>query len=208
MILPDTEETRARAAETVQRGGVVAFRTDTFYGLGADPMNSRAVRRIHQLKGREAGKPILVLIAHPNDLDRFIAERTVLFDLIVERHWPGPLTLVGRAQARLPRELTAGTATIGVRLPDDQRLREFVRHCGGALTATSANLSGQPPASTAQAVEDYFAEDIDLIIDNGKVNATEASTVLDVSGTQPRLIREGAVSRRELQATMGEIEIL
>ena len=118
--------------------------------------------------------------------------------MIAVGHWPGPLTLIGGARPEVPVELTAGTRTIGVRLPDDENVRSLVRACGGALTATSANVSGQPPARTAKEVENYFPEGIDLIIDGGEVTATEPSTVLDLSGPKARLIREGAISARSL----------
>lgn len=204
MIRKDDEQSRAQAAAIVARGGVIAFRTDTFYGLGADPFNQAAVRAIREFKGREDDKPILVLIADVRDVDRFIAERSALFDRIGERHWPGPLTLVGNARPELPEELTAGSGTIGIRLPDDREVRDLVRVCGGALTATSANVSGQPPARTAKEVESYFPE-IDLIIDGGEVTATEPSTVLDLSGSQPVLIREGVVKRSQLEEVLAEI---
>jgi L-threonylcarbamoyladenylate synthase len=119
-------------------------------------------------------------------------------------HWPGPLTLIGAARPEAPAELTAGTQTIGVRLPDDEDVRALVRACGGALTATSANPSGQPAARTAQEVENYFPDGIDLIIDGGEVTATEPSSVLDLSGPKAKLIREGAISREELGALLAE----
>ena len=193
MIVEDNPVACAQAAAIIARGGVVAFRTDTLYGLGADPFNQQAGLAIRSLKGREEGKPILVLIANMDDVDRFVAERSIMFDRVCKRYWPGPLTLVGKARVELPEELTAGSGTIGVRLPDDANVRDFLRACGGALTATSANLSGQPPARTAQEVESYFPTGIDLIIDGGEVAITQPSTVLDLSGEQPRLIREGAV---------------
>jgi L-threonylcarbamoyladenylate synthase len=193
----------AQAAAIIARGGVVAFRTDTLYGLGADPFNQQAGLAIRSLKGREEGKPILVLIANMDDVDRFVAERSILFDRICERHWPGPLTLVGKARVELPEELTAGSGTIGVRLPDDANVRDLLRACGGALTATSANLSGQPPARTAQEVESYFPTGIDLIIDGGEVAITQPSTVLDLSGEEPRLIREGAIRLGDLEESLG-----
>lgn len=197
MIRKDTEETRIEAARIIADGGVIAFRTDTFYGLGADPFNREAIVRIKELKGREEAKPILLLISDVNELDRF-TNNSQFLRMIAVGHWPGPLTLIGGARPELPGELTAGTRTIGVRLPDDDNVRALVRACGGALTATSANLSGQPPARTAKEVENYFPEGIDLIIDGGEVTATQASTVLDLSGPKARLIREGAISREEL----------
>src|SRR5207245_4562369 len=114
-----------------------------------------------------------------------------------------PLTLVGKARGELTEELTAGSGTIGVRLPDDAGVRDFVRVCGGALTATSANLSSQPPARTAQEVESYFPTGIDLTIDGGAATVSQPSTVLDLSGEQPQLIREGAVKLGELEESLG-----
>jgi L-threonylcarbamoyladenylate synthase len=203
VIVEDNPVERAQAAAIISRGGVVAFRTDTFYGLGADPFNQQAVLAIRKLKGRDEAKPILVLIANVDDVDRFVAERSTLFDRVCERHWPGPLTLIGKARPELPEQLTAGTGTIGIRLPDDADVRDFVRVCSGALTATSANLSAQPAARTAQEVESYFPVGIELIIDGGDVNATKPSTVLDLSGEEPQLIREGAIKWGDLEESLG-----
>jgi L-threonylcarbamoyladenylate synthase len=199
MIQKDNVQTQAQAAKIISEGGVIAFRTDTFYGLGADPFNESAVRRIRRLKGREEAKPILLLISDSDRVDRFINNHSELFTQVANRFWPGPLTLVSKARTELSRDLTAGTNTIGVRLPDDENVRALVRLCGGALTATSANASGQPPARTAMDVENYFRQGIDLIIDGGEATVTQPSTVLDLSGAQPRLIREGAITREELK---------
>lgn len=198
MIQTDNAETRADAARIIAGGGVVAFRTDTFYGLGVDPLNPAAIRKIRALKGREETKPILLLISDENEVDRFI-EQSTFFKLVAHRHWPAPLTLIGVSRAEVPTELTAGTKSLGVRLPDDEDVRAFVRACGGALTGTSANLSGQPPARTAKEVENYLPTGLDLIVDRGEVTATEPSTVLDVSDSKARLVREGALSREQLK---------
>lgn len=197
MIRSDSETTRAEAARITSSGRLIAFRTDTFYGLGTDPLNPAAVAKIRELKGREDNKPILLLISDMDQLDRFVSEPSGTFGLAVGR-WPGPLTLIGPARSELPIELTAGTKTIGLRLPDDENVRALLRTCGGALTATSANISRKPPARTAQEVEDYFPTGIDLIIDGGEVMATEPSTVLDLSESEPRLVREGAIPRAML----------
>jgi L-threonylcarbamoyladenylate synthase len=176
-------------AKIISEGGVIAFRTDTFYGLGADPFNANAVARIRELKGREENKPILLLLADVSVVDRFIINRSKAFDDIAEKFWPGPLTIVGDAVASLPEEITAGTGTVGVRVPADESVRELVRVCGGALTATSANPSGREPARSAKEVMDYFGDRINLVIDGGEVTATEPSTVIDVTTSPPRLIR-------------------
>jgi L-threonylcarbamoyladenylate synthase len=203
MIVPDTEETRDLAAKLVTNGGVIAFRTDTFYGLGVDPLNADAVARVRALKKRENDKPILLLIADAEDLDRFVVEKSEDFEVVTRSIWPGPLTVIGRAAKSLPEALTAGTGTVGVRLPDYDNVRALVRLCGGALTATSANLSGSPSASVAQEVVDYFPTGIDLIVDGGEVSATQPSTILDLSGADPRVIRDGAVSRKTLEGVLG-----
>ncbi len=202
MILADNESTRRRAARLIARGGVLAFRTDTFYGLGADPFNRRALEAIKKLKGREEGKPILVVISDGAEAERFLVEKSDVFNYVCDRHWPGPLTVVVRARAEVSEELTAGTGTIGLRLPDDEFVRAFVRACGGALTATSANLSGELPAQTAADVARSFPVNLDLIIDGGCARGGRPSTVLDLSTERPRLIREGALSKLELEKTL------
>jgi L-threonylcarbamoyladenylate synthase len=197
MIQNDDVETRAKAAQIILAGGIIAFRTDTFYGLGADPLNADAVNKIKQLKGREEGKPILLLISDLDQIVRFVANSAV-YKEAASRYWPAPLTLIGTARSGIPDGLTAGTKSIGLRLPADENVRALVRTCGGALTATSANTAGSEAARTAQEVEKYFPSGIDLIIDSGAVTATEPSTVVDISGEKPRLIREGAIKRGEL----------
>ena len=203
MVLKDSKEARTEAARIVGLGGVIAFRTDTFYGLGADPLNAAAVQKIRDLKGREDDKPILLIISDPEHVARFISNPSPTFEVVAERFWPGPITLVGNAMPALPGELTAGTGTIGVRLPNDNPVRALVRECGGALTATSANASGFAPATSAADVERYFPDGLDLILDGGEVTVTEPSTVLDLSGAAPRLIREGAIAREALIEYLG-----
>lgn len=192
----------SQAAKIISAAGVIAFRTDTFYGLGVDPFNAAAIAKIRELKGREENKPILLLLADVSVVERFITDQSADFDRIAKRFWPGPLTIVGRAVADLPPEITAGTGTVGVRVPDDASVRDLMRECGGALTATSANPAGLSPARTAQEVRDYFKDRIDLIIDGGEVTATEPSTVLDATISPPRVIREGAVSAADLNKAL------
>src|SRR5206468_2831961 len=156
VIQPDSPECRIEAATVIRSGGIVAFRTDTFYGLGVDPLNPVAVETIKRLKGREETKPILLLISNIAEIDRFIVHRSEIFDRVANCFWPGPITLIGLARPELPEGLTAGTGSIGVRLPDDKSVRDLVRICGGAITATSANTSGNLPARTAREVANYF----------------------------------------------------
>jgi L-threonylcarbamoyladenylate synthase len=204
LIYPDGEEARERAARVVAAGGVVAFRTDTFYGLGADPFNAEALLALNELKGRD-GKPILVLVSDPRHTKRLAARRSRAFDALSARQWPGALTLVVAARPEVPGLITAGTGTVGVRLPDDEEARATVRACGGVLTATSANPSGLPPARTAAEAARYFPRALGLVIDGGAARTELPSTVLDVSGARPRLIREGVVPRSELEETLKSI---
>jgi L-threonylcarbamoyladenylate synthase len=205
LVLRDGDEARERARVVVQSGGVLAFRTDTFYGLGASPFNAAAVDAINELKGRE-GKPILVVISDADVTDRLVANRSRLFDVLAEKFWAGALTLVATAREGLPKELTAGTGTIGVRLPADEDVRAFVRACGGALTATSANRAGEPAAKSADEVLRAFPVGLALIVDGGETHAAEPSTVVDVSGEKARLVREGLIRWREIEKAVEGFE--
>ena len=191
------------AAEIIASGGVIAFRTDTFYGLGADPFNATAVARIRGLKGREDDKPILLLISDASLVERVIAEPSEAFVRAAEAFWPGRLTIVGAAVATLPEAITARTGTVGVRLPAVEAVRDLVRECGGVLTATSANPSGSEPACSAEQVASYFPQGLDLIVDGGLVTVTEPSTVLDATRASPRIVREGALSRDAIEKLFG-----
>ena len=196
---PDTRETRARAGLIVRAGGLVIFRTDTFYGVGADPFDPEALGAVNDLKGRD-GKPILCLVGEASDAARLISKKTRAFELLAAAHWPGALTLVAGARAELPELLTAGTGTVGLRLPDDEDARAVVRACGGVLTATSANPAGLPPARTAAEAARYFPNL--FVIDGGDARTDLPSTVVDVSAARPRFIREGLVARAEIEKTL------
>ena len=208
MIRPDSAETRRLAAEIISHGGLIAFRTDTFYGLGVDPLNPDAVRRIKVLKGREEGKPILLLVANRSVVTRLMSEAPNLFERVTNELWPGPLTIIVPANDSLPHDITAGTGTVGLRLPNDGSVRELVHECGGVLTATSANPATKEPAKSAAEVSAYFPQGVDLIIDGGEVSVTEPSTVLDIARTTPRLIREGALSRAAIERVINLSDML
>jgi L-threonylcarbamoyladenylate synthase len=199
VIIPYPSENLAEISNVIARGGVIAFRTDTFYGLGVDPFNREAICRIKELKGREDRKPILILISDYDQLQRFIEDVSPEFDLLAKTFWPGALTLIGKARAEVPDELTAGTKSIGVRLPNDEQVRDLVRACGGALTATSANPSHAAPASTAAQVETYFGDAIDLVVDGGQARSELPSTVVDAT-SEPKLVREGVISWAEIRS--------
>jgi L-threonylcarbamoyladenylate synthase len=199
MIREDNDETRKLAAEIVANGGLIAFRTDTFYGLGVDPFNDAAVARIKRLKGREEGKPILLLISDIGGTEQLLQSKSATFEHFSKRFWPGPLTIVAPAVTELPLDISTGTGTVGLRLPDDENVRLLVRACGGRLTATSANPAGREPARSAGEVQNYFQNGLDLIVDGGEVMVTKPSTVIDIVQVPPRVVREGAISKAELE---------
>ena len=213
MTLSLSHKNVKRAASVVARGGVIVFLTDTFYGLGADPFNAAAVRKVKDLKGREENRPILVLISDVDQLGRLIESRSAAFDELARRFWPGALTIIGRATSQLPSELTAGTNSVGVRLPDDETVSSLVRACGGALTATSANPSGEPPARSAAEALKYFGEKVDLILDGGATKTDRPSTVVDTTSAgnaailpagvaEVTLVRQGVIAWTEIQSAL------
>jgi len=181
------------AARVLGRGGLVAFPTETFYGLGAAALDRRAVRRVFEVKGRPASMPLLVLVDSEAMVGRVALEIPARARALMTRHWPGALTLVLRASAGLPAELTAGTGTIGVRLPAHATARALVRALGAPVTAPSANPTGAEPPTTAGAVLAHFGDALDLVLDGGPTPGGAPSTVVDVTVDPPRVIRQGAV---------------
>lgn len=195
----DSNSTRADAALRVANGEVIGFLTDTFYALGANPHNAFATEEIHRLKGSVEGKPILVLIGDSDFADRFIKRRSEAFRLLAKHFWAGELTIIEQAKPILPRNLCSVNGTIGLRYPRDPEVRQIVLACGGALTATSANPAGAPPATSALEVAAYFGKQLNLVIDGGLARRNEPSTVVDVSSGVARLVREGVIKRREIE---------
>ena len=181
----------AEAAQMVRAGLVVAYPTDTLYGMAVDPRNGDAVRRLFALKGR-AESSALTLIAADLDQVREAAEMSVAAARLAERFWPGPLTIVMAAAPVVAPETLAGGRTVGVRVPDHAVARALARALGFCITATSANTSGEPPASSAEGVAGSLPG-IDAIIDGGTSRGGAPSTIVDASLTEIALIRDGAV---------------
>jgi len=201
-----TEAALNQAASVVRDGGVIAFPTETFYGLGVTPWDSAAVQRLFALKGRSsASSPILVLIRHRKELESLITEISPSAELLMKACWPGPLTIVFRASSKVPPLLTAGTGTIGIRLSAAASLQWLLDAVGGPLTGTSANRSGALPAVTAQDVQASLGVDVDLILDGGRTPGGFASTVVDTTVMPVRLIREGALSRSAVLSVIGTL---
>ena len=187
------EKAFARCREIVSSGGAIAYPTDTFYGLGVDPSNPAAVRRLFEIKKRQPDQPLLLLLADPGDVREWAEEIPPQAEDLMKRCWPGPLTLVFRAKARLSAELTAGTGTIGLRVPGNEQTRALLRFLGHGLTGTSANISGRPSPVTAQDTACAVDDQVDLILDGGRTAGGMPSTVVAVTSGRPRVLREGAI---------------
>jgi L-threonylcarbamoyladenylate synthase len=182
----------AEAAAALEAGGIVAFPTETFYGLGVAALDAAAVRRLFALKGRPDARPMLVLVDDPRRIDAF-AMLTAAARELIGRHWPGALTLVLPARAVVPGALTAETGTIGVRQPAHAVARALAAALGGPVTAPSANRTGETPPTTAAEVLRVFDGQVDVVLDAGPTPGGLPSTVLDVTVDPPRVLREGAV---------------
>ena len=182
-----------RAARVLRGGGLVAFPTETFYGLGAAALDTAAVRRVFDVKGRPESRPLLVLVVSVLMVERLAANISITARQLMARHWPGALTLVIPAATTVPRELSAGTATIGVRLSSHPVATGLVTALGGPVTAPSANVSDEAPPTTVADVLAYFDDTIALVLDGGPTAGGPPSTVLDVTVEPPRVIRAGAV---------------
>ena len=187
-----------KASQIILRGGVVAFPTETFYGLGADVLDLEALQKVFQIKRREENKPLLLLVADQTWLPELVKEIPPVAGKLMEKFWPGPLTLVFQAAPHLPSVLTANTGRVGLRISSHPVAQALVQAVGRAITATSANVTGQPSASLAGEVSHALGKGVDAILDGGKTAGGVGSTVLDVSGVLPRIIRQGTVSPTEL----------
>ncbi|HIE65440.1 MAG: L-threonylcarbamoyladenylate synthase [Nitrospira sp.] len=199
----------ATLGRVIRKGGVVAFPTDTYYGLAVNPFDTDALVRLFEMKGRDRSNPILLLVSSVEMLQPLVAEILPLAKKAMARFWPGPLTLVFKGARELPDLLMGGTGKIGIRIPDARLAILLIEAVGLPITATSANLSGRNNPGSAADVEAMLSPDIRKIknvlhiLDGGLCGLTLPSTVLDVSESDPRVLREGAISRQRLREGLG-----
>ena len=195
----------ARAAAILKAGGVVAFPTETFYGLAADAANEKAVGKIFRIKGRGFGNPIALIIAGDRHLTGLVEEIPDAARILMRAFWPGPLTLVFKASPKLIPKLTAGTGRIGIRVSSHPIAASLAEALDGPITATSANRSGAAENVSAREVLQILGEDLDAVIDGGATPGGRGSTFLDVTADPPVVLREGAVPKeRILEALRGK----
>lgn len=195
-VLPADEAGISEAARIVKSGGLVVYPTDTVYGLGCDPLNPNAVRRVFRVKEREA-KPLPILAAGVEDAGK-IAHLTPKALRLAARFWPGPLTLVLVKKPLLPPIATCGLDTVGVRVPGYQPTLQLIRESGGLLVGTSANKSGAEPPRTAGDAIRQIGGEVDLVLDGGPTPGGLPSTVVDLTGDEPRLLRRGPIKLEEI----------
>lgn len=201
-----TEQELREAGKIIREGGLVAFPTETVYGLGADAMNEEAVRNIFAAKGRPADNPLIVHVCDRDMVDRvcFVSETA---QKLMDAFWPGPLTLLLPKKDCVPTATTAGLPTVGVRMPDHPAALALIRESGVPIAAPSANLSGRPSPTTAKHVYEDMNGRIEMILDGGDCRVGVESTVLDVSGPEPVVFRPGAVTPEMVAAVAGSCSV-
>ena len=207
-ILPASDpRTVSVAAELIRKGELVAIPTETVYGLGANGLDENAVAKIFEAKGRPQDNPLILHVAEAAQIERFCHSIPEAAWRLAEAFWPGPLTMVLPARDTVPRRTTGGLATVAVRCPDSDVTRAIIREAGVPLAAPSANISGKPSTTTAQHVLHDHAGKIPAIVDGGSCRVGVESTIVDLTGDQPRLLRPGGIGPEELYAVIGEFVI-
>lgn len=187
-----------KALEVFRTGGVIAYPTETFYGLGIDPFNIEAVKRLFLLKGRPAKSPISLIIKDRLMLTELVQGVPPVAERLIKKFWPGPLTIILRAKAGLPAELLANTGKVGVRISSNPVAQRLVEELNSPITATSANPSGKEPPRSSSEVIEYFNGSIDMLIDGGVLTGRYGSTVVDITDNRVEIIREGEIPASKL----------
>ena len=197
-----------QAIASLNRGDVIVFPTETVYGLGADALNPAAVEKVFQLKGRNPDTPIPIIVADQAMLNGLVEKIPWIARTLMEQFWPGPLTLVLPAASDTPKQLLNRTGGVGVRISSQPIVTRLARELGRPLTATSANPSGEPAASTIEQAQNYFAGKIEIFLDGGQLPSKTGSSVIEVIDGRIKIIREGEISLEQLAATIGSKNIL
>ena len=202
--LTTSREDIEKAAEIIAAGGLVAFPTETVYGLGADALNEEAVASVYEAKGRPSDNPMIVHIAKKEDLKRLTPDKDPRIDKIADNVWPGPLTIVVNKRPEIPERTTGGLDTVAVRMPDSETALQLIEQAGCPIAAPSANLSGSPSPTRARDVAADMDGRIDAIIYGGDCRVGIESTVLDLTGEKPTILRPGYVTAATLEEVLGE----
>ncbi len=196
-----------QAGEILKSGGLVAFPTETVYGLGANALDEQASAKIYQAKGRPSDNPLIVHIADMKALDKIVTEVPEAAKKLARAFWPGPLTMIFRKKANVPYGTTGGLDTVAVRMPDHAVALEMIKAGGGYIAAPSANTSGRPSPTTARHVADDMDGKIDMILDGGSVGIGVESTIVDLSGEKPMILRPGYINQQMLEDVIGDVDV-
>ena len=197
----------ARAGEILKKGGLVAFPTETVYGLGGDATNPDASHKIYSAKGRPSDNPLIVHITNMKALEEMVTEVPQTAYALAERFWPGPLTMIFQKNDRIPYETTGGMDTVAVRMPSDPIARALIDASTGYIAAPSANTSGRPSPTQAEHVSQDLSGKIDMIIDGGPVNIGLESTIVDLTEDVPMILRPGYITLEMLREVLGEVRV-
>jgi L-threonylcarbamoyladenylate synthase len=198
----NTDAVLAKARKVLCTGGVIAFPTDTFYALGVNPFNVEAVNRLFELKNRESNKPLILLINSKTQLESLVKEINPAHSALMQRFWPGPLTLLFEPRSIIPKNVLAGSKKIAIRHPGNSIAVNLISALGQPITAPSANFSGEPPPVTAIQVQHSFGNKVDLILDGGACQGGEPSTLIDAVETPVRIVRQGAILFSEIKKSL------
>ncbi len=196
-----------RAGETLRAGGLVAFPTETVYGLGGDALNPDSSRKIYAAKGRPSDNPLIVHIADFEALSGIVSEIPEAAGRLAEAFWPGPLTMILKKSDAVPRETTGGLDTVAVRMPSHRVALALIREAGGYVAAPSANISGKPSPTLAAYVAEDMDGRIDMIIDSGELCIGLESTIVDLTVTPPQILRPGYVTKEMLERVLGSVAL-
>jgi L-threonylcarbamoyladenylate synthase len=196
-------EVRQDIQRIIKAGGLIVFPTETVYGIGADATNPDAVKRIFLAKGRPSDNPLIVHLADRHDVETIVQEIPAIAIPLMDTYWPGPLTLIFQKKEIIPKEVSGGLQTVGVRIPSSLIAQEVIRSAGVPICAPSANISGKPSSTLFEHVKQDFEGRVDILVDGGQVDIGLESTVLDVTTPIPVLLRPGAVTKHMIEMTLG-----
>ncbi len=197
-----------QAAEIIKQGGLVVFPTETVYGLGADVLNPEAVKKVFAAKGRPSDNPLIVHIADVRDVQLLAKRPPKTAMLLMERFWPGPLTIILKKRKAVPDIVTAGGKTVAIRMPDNKIALSLICKAGVPVIAPSANLSGRPSPTRARDVIEDLMGRVDLIIDGGDTMIGVESTVIDLTVSPPVILRPGGIAVEDIEAVIGDVRVI
>ena len=197
----------SQAGKIIKNGGLVAFPTETVYGLGGDALNRESSKKIYAAKGRPSDNPLIVHIADINDMDAIVLKVKENALKLAERFWPGPLTMILKKSDRVPLETTGGLDSVAIRMPVHKTAAAFIKAAGGYVAAPSANISGKPSPTSAKYVIQDMDGRIDMIIDGGDSGIGLESTIVDLTGDIPVLLRPGYITVEQLREVLGNVDV-